>query len=332
MKTQHCRIGRNPANDLVINDRAAEDFHAVISLNEDNLMFIEDLASRYGTIVNGDRVAKTQLFPGDIVQIGFSRIDWETVTDVKSSLSEIELIPNMSVPVKRSILKSKTISDETGKGEMNQTSLRNASKLLADDVMKTTELVDRIEKEFNLIPSVNIVPDSLEIDSNQSVEISNSLNNEEQAEVPQQNTVNSVDTLTSIFPNVLNQTIETETSKAILNMDIENQTEKETIEHSDHLPLEDFIDLHLDHFQPTNVEKDNNTIVFEHIQKTESIAAFQTEKHEDSNQKQDSIFDSQIIPSAKGENRLSQDTLQIIIAITITALLLAAGWLIGHVS
>lgn len=331
MKTQHCRIGRNPANDLVINDRAAEDFHSVISLNEDNLVFIKDLSSRYGTIVNGDRVSKTQLFPGDIVQIGFSRIDWESVTDLKSSLSEIELIPNMSVPVKRSILKSKTISDETGKGEMNQTLPKNASKLLADDVMEATELVDRIEKEFNSIPFVNIDPDSLESTSNQLVEISTSLNKEEQAEVPQQNKVNSVDTLTSIFPNVSDQTIETETSKAVLNIDVENQTKKETIEHSDHLPLEDFIDLHVDHAQFTNVAKDNTTKVGEHIQKTESIATFQTEKHEDSNQKQDATVDSQISPSAKIKNRLSQDTLQIIIAITITAFLLAAGWLIGHV-
>jgi hypothetical protein len=332
LKTQHCRIGRNPANDLVINDRAAEDFHSVISLNEDNLIFIEDLSSRYGTMVNGDRVSKTQLFPGDIVQIGFSRIDWESITDLKTSLSEIEVIPNMSVPVKRSILISKTISDETGKEEMSPAISGNASKSLADDVMETTALLDRIEKDFNTIPSLPNEPDSLEIDNNQSIEVSNSLHNEEQAEIPQQNEVSSVDIQASIIPNVVDQTIETESSKADLNKDKENPIEKDLFVHSEHVSLEEVIEEHKSESQWPNIDKEVNTEIFINTQSTESIPEEIIAKNESLNQQKDAINENKIIPSSESRNRVSQDTFHIIIAITITALLLCAGWLIGQVS
>jgi predicted component of type VI protein secretion system len=69
------RIGRHPSNDFVIQDRAAEDFHCVL-FHENGEVWIEDLQTRYGVVVNGSRVQQALLRSSDTVQIGFTRIDW----------------------------------------------------------------------------------------------------------------------------------------------------------------------------------------------------------------------------------------------------------------
>lgn len=146
--TQRCRIGRNPGNDLVIQDRAANDFHAVISVNEQNEVYIEDLSTRFGTYINGARIQSARLLPGDEVQIGFSRIDWESQTNVAPTLSEIEIRPNLSVPVKRpqiSTINSTFHARSEERIESNYTG--EATRELAHVLMENTLFVERIEKD-----------------------------------------------------------------------------------------------------------------------------------------------------------------------------------------
>jgi pSer/pThr/pTyr-binding forkhead associated (FHA) protein len=146
--TQRCRIGRNPGNDLIIQDRAADDFHAVITVDEQNEVFIEDLSTRFGTYVNGARIQSARLLPGDEVQIGFSRIDWESQTNVAPQLSDIEIRPNLSVPVRRPSISSLSSTFPVRSEERIESNYAGeATRELAHEMMENAEFVERIEKE-----------------------------------------------------------------------------------------------------------------------------------------------------------------------------------------
>lgn len=64
-------IGRYDKNDIVIEDNMVSNYHAVIRRR--GLSFIlQDLESTNGTFLNGNKVAESQVFPGDRIQIGRS--------------------------------------------------------------------------------------------------------------------------------------------------------------------------------------------------------------------------------------------------------------------
>lgn len=62
-------IGRKPHNEVVIDNLAISGEHAVVSRVE-NDVFIEDLGSTNGTLVNGEPVTKHLLQDNDLVEIG----------------------------------------------------------------------------------------------------------------------------------------------------------------------------------------------------------------------------------------------------------------------
>lgn len=79
MSKNNLTIGRNPNNDWILNDKSVEDFHAEIKALDNSIQII-DLQSKMGIIVNGRKVIEHQLLPGDVVQIGFQQLDWESKT------------------------------------------------------------------------------------------------------------------------------------------------------------------------------------------------------------------------------------------------------------
>lgn len=81
------RIGKNPTNDLVIKDRAAEDFHCILYISNGELI-VEDLKSHYGTLVNGIKVSHALLYPGDELQIGFTRIEWQKLMPALQAIGD----------------------------------------------------------------------------------------------------------------------------------------------------------------------------------------------------------------------------------------------------
>jgi hypothetical protein len=81
------RIGKNPTNDLVIKDRAAEDFHCILYISNGELI-VEDLKSHYGTLVNGSKVSHALLYPGDELQIGFTRIEWQKLMPALQAIGD----------------------------------------------------------------------------------------------------------------------------------------------------------------------------------------------------------------------------------------------------
>lgn len=70
-------IGRSTSADVAIQDRWASRLHCELSLVEGRLL-VRDLASTYGTLVNGSPVALCELAPGDRLNVGLSTIvaDW----------------------------------------------------------------------------------------------------------------------------------------------------------------------------------------------------------------------------------------------------------------
>ncbi|MFD4235454.1 FHA domain-containing protein [Streptomyces sp. NPDC058542] len=66
------RIGRDPGNDLVIDDLAVSRHHAELRALADGAYEIVDLGSHNGTFLNGQPVARGPVGPGDIVGIGHS--------------------------------------------------------------------------------------------------------------------------------------------------------------------------------------------------------------------------------------------------------------------
>lgn len=62
-------FGREPANTMVLQDQRVSRLHARLSWSEQGWL-LEDLQSRNGTYVNGERVTSRLLRSGDQVQMG----------------------------------------------------------------------------------------------------------------------------------------------------------------------------------------------------------------------------------------------------------------------
>ena len=64
-------IGRDPNCAIHVNSERASTRHARVDWRADTqAWWIEDSASRNGTLVNGERVMKAQLSSGDVIEIG----------------------------------------------------------------------------------------------------------------------------------------------------------------------------------------------------------------------------------------------------------------------
>ena len=328
MKTQLCRIGRNPSNDLVINDRAAEDFHAVIMLSGDNSIFIEDQNSRYGTIVNGERVSKVQLFPGDEVQIGFSRIDWESRTGFLPSLNEIEVIPNLSVPVKRPNQNSSALADMHSNNNLNHVSNGLASKELANSLIETEAQTDRIENSISQIETVENSQTINEV----TIPTEDSFN---EISIPTQSESASEELNVSgsnhdiaIIPNHSDhlQILEPKKDDVILNNDgeIENESSENLSLELHHIATPIISENQTNGNQlNSNISDETNSI---YLQIPFEIPGSINEQVDSLNAPLNTIADLQ------KKDLIRNDSIQILLAIVLTFILLAAGWLIGQAS
>lgn len=67
-------IGRASDNDIVIDDQSVSRHHTLLSVG-DKRVRIKDLASRAGTLVNGERTAETEIRPGDTIRLGSVKLE-----------------------------------------------------------------------------------------------------------------------------------------------------------------------------------------------------------------------------------------------------------------
>jgi diguanylate cyclase (GGDEF)-like protein len=63
-------IGRHPGCRIVVDDAGVSRQHATISAESDGKLFLEDLGSRNGTFIEGERIKRAELSDGCLVQIG----------------------------------------------------------------------------------------------------------------------------------------------------------------------------------------------------------------------------------------------------------------------
>src|SRR5689334_12881377 len=68
------KVGKDPKSHLRVDDELASRMHAVIEVASPDDITLIDLGNEPGTIVNGARINKCKIHPGDQVQIGSTKI------------------------------------------------------------------------------------------------------------------------------------------------------------------------------------------------------------------------------------------------------------------
>ena len=71
------KVGKLPSSHLRIDDDNVSRMHAVIEVTGPDDIFIIDLGSASGTIVNGKKVNKCKLENGDVIQLGDTKVTVE---------------------------------------------------------------------------------------------------------------------------------------------------------------------------------------------------------------------------------------------------------------
>src|SRR5215212_1607718 len=71
------KVGKDPKSHLKIDDELASRMHAVIEVASCDDVTLIDLGNDPGTNVNGVRINKCKIQPGDTIQIGETRIQLE---------------------------------------------------------------------------------------------------------------------------------------------------------------------------------------------------------------------------------------------------------------
>lgn len=69
-------LGRRPYNDIVIDNLAVSGEHAVLEMIG-NEVYLEDLNSTNGVVLNGKKISRQQLHNGDIAELGKYRVRFE---------------------------------------------------------------------------------------------------------------------------------------------------------------------------------------------------------------------------------------------------------------
>src|SRR6187401_1979297 len=72
------KVGKDPKSHLRVDDDLASRMHAVIEVAGPNDITLIDLGNEPGTMVNGQRVNKCKIRPGDQIQIGSTMIQLES--------------------------------------------------------------------------------------------------------------------------------------------------------------------------------------------------------------------------------------------------------------
>lgn len=81
-------IGRNPEHEVSINHESISRTHCRLALNGDGALTVRDLNSMNGTYVDDNRVKRSVLNPGDILQLGAIAFRVEYVTELEDQAEE----------------------------------------------------------------------------------------------------------------------------------------------------------------------------------------------------------------------------------------------------
>src|SRR6204780_1405901 len=81
------KVGKDPRSHLRVDDELASRMHAVIEVASPADITLIDLGNEPGTLVNGQRVNKCKIRPGDQIQIGSTLIHLETAAIATASMT-----------------------------------------------------------------------------------------------------------------------------------------------------------------------------------------------------------------------------------------------------
>ncbi|MEI6124311.1 MAG: FHA domain-containing protein [Bacteroidota bacterium] len=128
-------IGRNPSNDVVINDPNVSRQHASITLNNDGSYYICDLGSRNGTYVNGKKITEQMLFHNDIVKISDQIIPWQEYFKKNDSAYSGKIIQQFSIG--RNAENNIVISDDYTSGKHAILYMTDLGEVIIQDIGST---------------------------------------------------------------------------------------------------------------------------------------------------------------------------------------------------
>src|SRR5580692_5411989 len=84
------KVGKDPRSHLRVDDELASRMHAVIEVASPSDITLIDLGNEPGTLVNGQRVNKCKVRPGDQIQIGSTLIVLENAEPATASPPQVE--------------------------------------------------------------------------------------------------------------------------------------------------------------------------------------------------------------------------------------------------
>src|SRR5882762_7839921 len=87
------KIGKDPRSHLRVDDELASRMHAVIEVASPSDITLIDLGNEPGTMVNGQRVNKCKIRPGDQIQIGSTLIQLESAELAGAGATSVQVAP-----------------------------------------------------------------------------------------------------------------------------------------------------------------------------------------------------------------------------------------------
>lgn len=93
-------IGRKHENDIQLNDLTVSGRHALITSDSTDQVYVEDLGTTNGTLVNGNHIKKASLTYGDIIQVGHHQFTllsegggkYEPTMFIKAEMDETQMV------------------------------------------------------------------------------------------------------------------------------------------------------------------------------------------------------------------------------------------------
>ena len=158
-------LGRHPKQTIQIDDRVVSKEHALITLAED-LYWIQDIGSRNGTFVNGDKIkGRTKLNSNDVIRLGSTQMRY--INEQRGNLKSDSILFHKDDIKSLSSIRSRIDNDQMPKGFRPEREIVDITSLRADyeklravfelheaagDQMDLDTLLDRIlSKIFELV-------------------------------------------------------------------------------------------------------------------------------------------------------------------------------------
>ncbi len=90
------RIGRSASNDICISDSMVSSSHAILTVNSDGSVVVEDCGSTNGTFVNGRRItSKCSLNPGDNLSFASHSYNWQSLVKSLTKMGSLKQATQM---------------------------------------------------------------------------------------------------------------------------------------------------------------------------------------------------------------------------------------------